>query len=421
MRWGLIAVSVLAAGFVFYILARDLVPPKSLVFAAGSEGGGYWQIAERYREILARDGIEVTVLATAGSVENAALMSLGAADIALVQGGIPTEPGLIALGAVFREPMFVFALKDAAVPQNPGGWNGVRTAIGPPGSGTRAAVETLMSSAELPDGALVLDPRGGREAAAALLAGDLDVAVFVAPMSASYLAPLFTSTRVEILELDHIDAISRRLPQSDVTWLPSGALSLDPPLPAVPRHVLSMVATLAAQPDLHPSLIDRLVEAAREIHGARNAITDAGDFPGIEGIALPINAQARDLIENGPSPLHAYLPYWVVAQISRFAILLLPILFLMLPILRILPGLYAWRMRHRVFRHYADISEIEEEAKTAEPARLKVLRDRLDAIDGEIAGLNLPLPYRQVAYTARLHIDLLREKMAGADRPSAGE
>ena len=66
--------------------ARDLMPPDRVRFAAGIEGGGYWRIAERYREILARDGIDLVLIPTAGSVENARLLESGDAQAGLLQG-----------------------------------------------------------------------------------------------------------------------------------------------------------------------------------------------------------------------------------------------------------------------------------------------------------------------------------------------
>jgi hypothetical protein len=107
------------------------------------------------------------------------------------------------------------------------------------------------------------------------------------------------------------------------------------------------------------------------------------------------------------------LPYWVTAQISRFAILLLPIVFLLLPLLRALPGVYKWGVRRQVFRHYARIREIDAEAAgTDDRGELDRLDAELALIDQHIAGLKLPLPHRDYAYTARMHIDLLRKKIA---------
>lgn len=416
-RRALTFLAVTTLGLSVWWLARDLAPPRTLLFAAGTETGGYWRIAERYKEILAQDGIEVTLIATNGSVENADLLSSGQAEVALLQGGVPVAGPARALGAIFLEPMFFFSRSDAAVPSNVGEWNGLLLAAGGPGSGTRAAVDTLLSGAGVPPDSITLLPLGGDAAATALLSGEIDLAVFVAPVDALYLKPLTEAPGITLVALDHVEAVSRRMPQTKVTTLPSGALRLSPPRPESPIRLLSMVATLAAVPDLHPAVVDRLVEAARVIHGRRSVISNDQDFPSMSGVALSQNSQARDLIQSGPSSLQRFLPYWIVAQINRVVILLLPILILMLPVLQALPGVYAWRMRRRVFRYYGDFREIEAASETADPATLRDLDARLDRIDHEIASLRLPLPYREYAYTARLHVDLLRTKIANRAQP----
>ncbi|WP_422075617.1 TAXI family TRAP transporter solute-binding subunit [Tranquillimonas rosea] len=403
---------VLVALVAIWLLGRDLIPPKSLSFAAGTPGGGYAALAERYADILARDGIDVTILDSAGSVENAALLAEGRADVALLQGGILAPQGTEALGAVFHEPLFVFARADAPIPRNPGAWRDLRLAIGGQGSGTRAAVRSLLAASGVPEGANTLVPRGGADGAEALLSGAADAAFFVAPLTAPYLEPLFADTSVTLMRLDYLESLSRRVQHSEVVSLPAAAVSLAPPRPDAPTPLLAMVARLVADADLHPSLVDRLVMAAREIHSGRDQITDEQSFPTTAGVTMPLDVYARDLIRTGPSPLSSFLPYWMVAQVNRFAILLLPIVFLLLPLLRSIPGLYQWRMRAQVYHHYREILDIDAEARETEDAgRLEALQRRLDEIDGTIAQLRLPLAYRHYAYTARLHVDLVRARI----------
>ena len=408
--WLLLVIAV-AAGALWW-LSRDLVPPSSLKFASGGEGGGYHSIALKYREILARDGIEVEVLTTAGSVENARLLAEGVADVGLLQGGVSADPRLETLGNLFLEPFFVFSRTDAPVPANPADWRGLRLAVGGEGSGTRAAYLSLAEAAGIAPDANTLLTQGGSAGAKALLAGEADAALFVAPLEAPYLLPLFQSTQAELRSIAYLPALTGRLAQSDQIVLPAGGISLSPPVPARDVELIAMVAQLASRPDLHPAVADRLVEAARELHSGRTAIHAEGRFPNTNRTSLRADAYARDLIADGPSPLQEYLPYWVVAQIQRFAILLLPIIFLLLPLIRVLPGLYAWRMRARVYGYYQAVREIEEQARECPPEELDGLDRQLVGIDQELAVLRLPLPYRDYAYTARLHVDLLRRKIA---------
>lgn len=395
-------------------LARDLPPPRTLTFAAGSEGGGYWRIAERYRDILARDGIVLRLRPTAGSVENAALLAAGEADAALMQGGVPVPEGVVeSLGAVFVEPFFVFAPAGGGTPANPGAWDAPRVAAGGDGSGTRAAALGFAAAAGVAD-KVQWSPLGGAAAAEALLAGEVDAAVFVAPIAAPYLAPLFASERVELLRLEPMVALARRMPDAQVLRLPAGSLTLSPPKPAEDLPLLAMTARLVADADLHPALVDRLVEAARIVHGRRDALTEAGRFPAVSEGAPPMDVQARKLIEEGPSVLRDLAPWWIAAQVERVALVLVPVVLLAAPLSRAAPGLWAWRMRRRVWRYYDEMREIDAEVNATpaeDAAALGALAARLETLDAELAGLKLPASYRDNAYAARVHLDLVRHRL----------
>jgi hypothetical protein len=126
-----------------------------------------------------------------------------------------------------------------------------------------------------------------------------------------------------------------------------------------------------------------------------------------------MNPQALSLLENGPGPLVLILPYWITAQISKFALLLLPALFLLLPLIRLGPWLYQWRMGARVWRHYGDLMDIDREVlEGLDPDRLAALGTKLDGIERDLIGLKLPLRFRDRAYAMRLHIGMVRDRMA---------
>lgn len=421
MRFILGFLGVIAALAAIWFIGRDLIPPKHMTLAAGGRGSGYWQIAEEYRTILARDGIALTVLETAGSGENAQLLESGAADAAIVQGGVPVGGKTEALAALFHEPVFFFVRNDAEVPGNPGRWAGLRIAAGGEGSGTRLGFQQFLSAVGLTAKGNTLMPLGGAAAAQALLTDEVDMAVFVAPLGAPYLQPLFQASSVSILPLENVPAIVGHLDHSVDVTLPRGGIVIDPPVPSADIPMVALDARLVAQADLHPSLVDRLVEAARQIHRDRDPITAQNSFPSVDTLTMPVDVYAGDLLRNGTSSLQQYLPYWVVAQINRVAILLLPILFLLVPLLRALPGLYSWRMRYRVFRHYQTLREIDQQVREAPLSELRGLSDQLNSIDKDLANLRLPLPYREYAYTTRMHVELLKRRIVSRRKSALRE
>ncbi len=408
------------AGLVaFAIWMLDLAPPRALTFAAGAEGGAYHDLALRYRALLARDGIDVTVLATEGSVENAALLAEGRADAGFLQGGVDPPPGAAvqALAATFIEPLWVFHTGALADPANPAAWSDLRIAAGSPGSGARFAAEAVIRALELPGLTARLVDLGGADAARALLAGEVDVAIFVTTVTAPYLQTLFADPAARPASIRDTEALVRRLAFVQSATIPSSGFDYAGRRPQREIELVAMTGRLAARAGLHPSLVDRLIAAARRVHGGRDLVTNEGAFPTAAGVALPLNSQAATLLASPPSPLYRFLPYWIVAQINSFALLLVPILVLLVPIFRIAPGIYQWQMRARVYRHYTELLEIDREVMAAPaPDILERLENRLGAIEADLVGLRLPLRFREYAYTLRVHIDLVRRRIADQRR-----
>lgn len=408
---GALATIVVAVGLL------DLMPPDEVRIAAGRPGTAYYQLAEQYRSILARDGIDATIEETAGSVANVAALTRAdaPADVAIVQGGVPMPPGarLSALGVTFLEPLWIFADSAVPSPADPSRWQGLSIAAGEPGSGTRFVVEAALATLGIDAASLELLPMNATAAAAALEAGTIDIGVFVGPVTAPYLQPLFADPAVRPLSIRDPEALVRRLPFVELTDIPAASFDYAERRPDQPIELVAMVARLVGRSDLHPALVDRLVEAARAIHSGRDLITREGQFPTTIGADMALNPQAASLIEKGPNPFNRFLPYWIGAQISKFALLLVPLVVILIPVFRIAPSLYQWRMRGKIWRHYPELRAVEREAVVArDAATLDRLAGRLDAIEAQVTREHLPPSYREYAYAMRVHLDLVRRRIA---------
>jgi TRAP-type uncharacterized transport system substrate-binding protein len=414
----LLAILMVAAVIFAVDRLRDLLPPDRLAMAAGRNGSAYHQLAERYRALLARDGIALEIVETAGSVENAALLADPGSGVqaAFLQGGVPlpADAEVEALAATFLEPLWV--MHHGALPgrpADPSAWRRLRIAAGEAGSGTRFVVDAVAGAIEGGLAGNEIVPVGGAAAAEALAAEEVDVALFVAPATAPYLQPLFADPRIETSSIRDREALMRQLPFVQLAEVPRSGFDYAAQRPGQPIELIAMVGRLAARTDLHPALVDRLVQAAREVHSQRDLITDENQFPSAAGVDMDLNAQAANLLAaEGPSPLYRFLPYWIVAQINSFALLLLPLLVILLPLMRILPGIYQWRMRSRVYRRYPELLEIERRAHDASgPGAIDALEARLAHVEQDMLALRLPIGFREYAYTMRMHIDLVRQRL----------
>jgi TRAP-type uncharacterized transport system substrate-binding protein len=143
------AVLLLIAGFWAAAQFVRPAPPDTLTITAGAEGGAYYFFAERYQRILARDGITLTILSSAGSLENLARLTYDdtKAEIGFVQSGIATRedvPNLVSLGSVAYEPLWVFYRTGKTRVTRVSQLLGKKIAIGAEGSGTpKLALEIL--------------------------------------------------------------------------------------------------------------------------------------------------------------------------------------------------------------------------------------------------------------------------------------
>lgn len=403
--------------FVAATMALDLIPPKSIRMAAGNPGSAYHEIALRYRDLLAKDDIALEIVESAGSVENAAWLARGddPVDVALIQGGIPiaAEADVSALGAVFLEPLLMFSRANIENADDPSQWQGVRAAIGAKGSGTRFVVEEVLAALKLDPPSEALVALSGRDAAAALLAGEVDVAVFVAPVTAPYLTALYDAPEIALASIRDLEAIRRRMAFVVDANIPRSGIDYASEKPPETVDLIALPAQLVAQAGLHPALVDRLVKAARQIHAGRDLVSGEGAYPSSASTTVPMNKQAKTLLDAPPSRLDRFVPYWMAAQINKMALLLLPLIFLLLPLFRILPGIYAWTMRARVYSNYSELVDIEKAAYAAMGhSEIDALGQRLDAVQHNLTEMRLPERYRENAYTMQMHIELVRNRLA---------
>jgi hypothetical protein len=127
----------LVAGFAVASRFVNPAPPRHVWMAAGAPQGAYAETAKRYRDILARDGITLEVVATQGSLDNLRLLqgTTGGVDVAFVQGGTgsPDLSGLASIGSVFFEPLWIF-VRDSLPVRSLADLQGRRLAIGVDGS-----------------------------------------------------------------------------------------------------------------------------------------------------------------------------------------------------------------------------------------------------------------------------------------------
>jgi TRAP transporter TAXI family solute receptor len=389
-------------------------PPNRAVIATGRSDGAYYRFAQQYRERLAREGIRLEIRETSGSVENIRLLEDPASgvDLAFVQGGTgaaaKTE-SLVSLASLYFEPLWVFS-RTTPGPTDLRVLRGRRLAIGPDGSGTRPVALTLLAANGITEATARLLPVTGTEAVQALRRGAVDTVFLVAGPGSPAVKEMLRTPGIELLGFPRADAYTKHFPFLTKLVLPAGGLSLQENLPPRESFLLAPAATLVVRTDFHPALVDLILVTAAAIHGRRGLFEAPQQFPSPEYLEFPLMTDAQRYYKSGPPFLARYLPFWAATLVDRVKVLVLPLLVLV-PLVRLVPKVYQWRIRSKIIKRYRDVVEADQVlARRPSPAECAELLARLDQIEEDVRGLRVPLGYADAHYHLRLHLDLVRRR-----------
>jgi len=391
-------------------------PPNKFVLSTGRVDGAYHLYGTRYRDLIAKEKIDVIVRPSSGSVENLNRLTdpESGVDVALLQGGV-AEPGkaygLVSLAALYYEPLWIFyrsATELTLLTQ----LAGKRIAAGPEGSGTRALVNNVLKAS----GALRADapllPLAGTAAADALIAGKIDAALFVIATDSPVVKKLLTTPGIHLMSLSQAEALTRRFDYLSTITLPRGMIDLADDIPPTNVRMVATTAHLVARENLHPALVSVLLQAVSKVHAGPGIFRKAGEFPAPREGDFPVSEDAQRFFKSGPPFLQRYMPFWVANLIERLLVLLVPLIVVLVPIMRIMPAFYNWRVKSKVFRWYRELRRVEVEARShPDDHNTAELLARLDEIEEGVEAARVPLTYWDYVYTLRGHIDLVRARL----------
>ena len=391
-------------------------PPSTLEIATGNRGGRYYTFGQEYVEAFARNGINLKVRETAGSGENFELLRNNSVSLAMIQGGIAPEAvvdtGLETIATLYFEPLWVFHRSDLPV-QQLHDLQGMQTAIGKEGSGTRSLALQLLEDNGVVAGEdnTVFADLSATEASQALRAGKIDAAMLVMGPDASVIRILLSDPEVRVMNFSRNHAYARRYPYLKAVTLEAGVIDFEQNLPEQPVRLVAPAASLVASDSLHQAFIPLLLEAAIERHRNGGLLAVPGELPSADFVTFPINQDARRYLDHGPSFFQQHVSFWVASLIDRTKIMIIPIVTLCIPLVKLAPPVYRWRIRSRIYRWYGILRKIDQDLREESNTDLSKHQETLKAMSTELDSVHVPLSYMQEFYHLRVHINLVREEV----------
>lgn len=419
-RWGVFYLPVLAAAAVAIWAAAHFVfpqPPRNLTLAVGVPQGGYMQLAERYRQELEQRGISTDIL-TGEAGARAPLARLadprdpsqaGFAHGLLAERG-PEAP-VVALAVIGKQPVWIFTRQPGIA--NLAALRGQRIAAGEPRSALRQVAEQLLAQAGVEAAEIDWQALQGQAAANALMEQRIDAAVVIGSGDSPTVRLLTHAPGIDMLGVEHANALASREPRLGAFVLPQGAIELRGNIPPRDLTMLYAGTHLLVRESMHPALQRALLEAATEVHGLPTFLQHQAEYPDPQ-TDFPLSPVARRWFDGDRPWMESMLPYgWAqLAELVLYAVL--PIALVAGAALLWIPQLFSLRVDAALAHYYGELKFIEDDLeRTAKdnPIALRGLLAQLDRMESQVAQLDLPDRYVDRWYTLREHLQAARERL----------
>ena len=416
----LVPAAVLVLG-VFALLSRvvEPLPPRRITFSTGREGGAYHAFAREYAKLAAADGFTVDILPGAGSVQTLQRLAAGEAMVGFVQGGTAEatkSEGVLSLGSLYYEPVWLFHRRAFPL-RRLGDLRGLRIQVGEDGSGVRPLAVRLLRDSGVTAQNSTLLALTSEGAAAALETGRIDAGFFIMAPSVPLVRRLLLHPAVGLWNVQRSTAYTSRYRFLSTVTLGEGVVDLVTNVPDRDVTLLAATATLVVREDVHPVIVRLLLKTAETVHSRPGLFEAPNAFPSDAFVELPLHEVARRYLRKGPPFLERFLPFWIAVTVERWALLILPPLGLLLPLIRFLPSLYNERMRKRVTKWYRVVNEIDRALTKCTPEEAREAAERLRRVQAELAGMPPPpTGLMGELYDLKLHVEWL---LARADALAA--
>lgn len=419
--WPWVLLFLLGIGLAIYVVRP--IPPSHVVLATGQRGLAYDAIGERYRRFFDKHGVELTLVNTAGSLENIGLLANGKVDAALSQGGVtvPPESGILSLGSIQFEPLWLFYRGPYDHADDPRALlENLRISIGAEGSGTRKMVTDFLEVYQPEVGPRPnLLTMNAADSVDALRRGDIDAVFLVAGTASPEVMSLLKDPGIRLWDFRIAKAAERKINYVRALTLPVGAITMTPVNPSKELNLLATTTSILVHDDLHPALQHLFMLAAEDFYRNTHFYFDRdGGFPAVLSKTVPVADVAKKFIAEGRTQFDSAFPWWLASFLDRAWLLLLAAWAIIYPLSRLWPNYRNFHFNAVMDGMYGQIREADVDLHEAKsPEEYRAVKDRIDRLEKEIVDVWVPAGAKERYYLLINAYALLRSR---AERTEPG-
>jgi TRAP-type uncharacterized transport system substrate-binding protein len=414
-----IVILLIIRGVVIYLKP---FPFTGITIATSYKGGDWYQFGEGAISLLKERGINLEVVATSGTIENAEELNdpkskVNAGFVYAAALSKDQQRELYSLGSISYDPVWIFYRNELAnkitTIQD---LSKYRVSLPPKKSGSYILTKKLFEANGIDiDSNPHFVSSSWEDLRANILSDKADVYIFITTIIDPLVEELIHSPKMTLFNFPSALAYQRKFNYLDAVIIPAGSINIEKKLPVRDISLIATTTTLAVRKDLHPSLQLALLVTSKQViqDSSRLFFSKRNEFPDYFDPSIHISPIARNYYNYGPPKTTEYLPYWLVVFIDRFWFVLIVAFAIIYPLSKLNFHLRRFRFIIRERTHYEMLLNMEKEItgkKLSSEEKEKLLK-KLDMINKQALQHFVPVGEEADYFLFVNALQLLRNKI----------
>jgi TRAP-type uncharacterized transport system substrate-binding protein len=414
-----IVILLIIGGVIIYLKP---FPFTGITIATSYKGGDWYQFGESAISLLKERGINLEVVATSGTIENAEELNdpkskVNAGFVYAAALSKDQQRELYSLGSISYDPVWIFYRNELAnkitTIQD---LSKYRVSLPPKKSGSYILTKKLFEANGIDiDSNPHFVSSSWEDLRANILSDKADVYIFITTIIDPLVEELIHSPKMTLFNFPSALAYQRKFNYLDAVIIPAGSINIEKKLPVRDISLIATTTTLAVRKDLHPSLQLALLVTSKQViqDSSRLFFSKRNEFPDYFDPSIHISPIARNYYNYGPPKTTEYLPYWLVVFIDRFWFVLIVAFAIIYPLSKLNFHLRRFRFIIRERTHYEMLLNMEKEItgkKLSSEEKEKLLK-KLDMINKQALQHFVPVGEEADYFLFVNALQLLRNKI----------
>ena len=349
---------------VAYIGITSNLHHKRISIAVGTKHGAYYQYAQKYKELLEVEEINLSIITTEGSIEAQKKLLNHEVDFAFVQSGTEDE-NISVLANIAYEPIWIFH-RDKNLTSFDGLKN-KRVSIGNHNSGTLPIAKELLKTSNINNTNCELLHLSTNEALKAFKEKKIDVLFYVASYPAKLVSELMLKPNIYLLDFPKAIAYRQYFLKEgkdyQVLNLQKNGFNLPQKVPKQNYTMLGKTTMLATREDMSNGMSRLLLQIAEQVHREAGMFNDKNIFPNAAMLKVKKHEASIDYFKQKVNYLERKIDYWYAQTINEIygfvLIFILPIITIFAFVVEVILPAYSHFSRKKINKWYYLVNEID--------------------------------------------------------------